>query len=151
MARAFTRSEPKKLYFFESFIVRLTLMNKAHNPRCKIQFEHVLKKSIFHKQFPLTIMSKLGTSKTLTGFVLSWEQHVAINVPLWFTQMSENSSGMNDLIMYYNVFCLLKWQRKCLTNSMPSLCFFFQNFKCPSWLAVMIKSLLNWIYSCISF
>ncbi len=39
---------------------------------------------------------------------------------------------------------LPKWLRKCLTNSTPSSSFFFQNFTCPSWLAVMIKSVLGW-------
>lgn len=35
-----------------------------------------------------------------------------------------------------------KWLRKCLTNSIPSSTF-FQNLTCPSWLAVITKSVLQ--------
>ena len=41
-------------------------MNKAHNPRCKIQFEHVLKKSMFFiNKIPTHNHVKVGDVKNL--------------------------------------------------------------------------------------
>lgn len=95
------------------------------------------------------IMSKLTTSNIL---MLLSDEAVHRYVPFTFTANALMLSVSMKCLQLYLIrsihifkrnsietFYSRKWLRKCFTNSMPSS-IFFQNFKCPSMLAVTMKS-----------
>lgn len=50
-----------------------------------------------------------------------------------------NSVLINNIVKTFRTL-IPRWLLKCLTNSIPSSSFFFQNLTCPSQLAVTMKS-----------
>lgn len=93
-------------------------------------------------------MSKFTTSNTFMAWSSPTEQKRAPSALTAMLSITPAHKAM-FILRIQHVSCLkmhswflfiLRWLRKCFTNSIPSSSFFFQNLTWPSWLAVMTKS-----------